>query len=201
VTPADFQKFGINWSLRLTNEGGYIVALIAGLMIANFLPRRRLAKRGNPSRALYQDRYRDPRRLPGRDDRGASQSRDIAVLRGIAAIIEAYLITGPWSFCRENGWLQPEWAPPPGISICGVSAAIATGAAIRSGRLCPRVFLGCDLCGRRGFDSAGSGARYIWTNHINVRKGDTARGANLVPWLGVIHKRSKWQQNHHGQNQ
>ena len=39
VTPADFQKFGINWSLRLTNEGSYIIALIAGLMIANFLPR------------------------------------------------------------------------------------------------------------------------------------------------------------------
>jgi hypothetical protein len=36
ATPADFQKFGINWSLRLANEGGYIIALIAGLMIANF---------------------------------------------------------------------------------------------------------------------------------------------------------------------
>jgi hypothetical protein len=33
------QKFGISWSLRLTNEGGYIVALVAGLVIANFLPR------------------------------------------------------------------------------------------------------------------------------------------------------------------
>jgi hypothetical protein len=32
VTPADFQKFGINWSLRLTNEGGYIIALIAGVL-------------------------------------------------------------------------------------------------------------------------------------------------------------------------
>src|SRR5437868_5191056 len=39
VTPADQQKFGISWSLRLTNEGGYIFALIAGLIIANFLPR------------------------------------------------------------------------------------------------------------------------------------------------------------------
>jgi len=39
VTPADLQKYGIGWSLRLTNEGGFIVALIAGLFIANFLPR------------------------------------------------------------------------------------------------------------------------------------------------------------------
>ena len=39
VTPADLQKFGIGWSLKLTNEGGYIFALIAGLIIANFFPR------------------------------------------------------------------------------------------------------------------------------------------------------------------
>ena len=37
TTPADMQKFGINWSLRLTNEGGFIVALIAGLVVGNFL--------------------------------------------------------------------------------------------------------------------------------------------------------------------
>src|SRR5580693_3061972 len=36
VTPAEQQKFGLDWSLKLTNEGGYIVALLAGLVIANF---------------------------------------------------------------------------------------------------------------------------------------------------------------------
>src|SRR6266540_4561466 len=39
VTPAELQKFGIGWSLRLTNEGGFIFALIAGLIIANVFPR------------------------------------------------------------------------------------------------------------------------------------------------------------------
>ena len=39
VTPAELQKFGISWSLKLTNEGGYIFALLAGLVIANFFPR------------------------------------------------------------------------------------------------------------------------------------------------------------------
>src|SRR5262249_23239497 len=39
VTPADLQKFGVSWSLRLTNEGGFIFALLAGLIIANFFPR------------------------------------------------------------------------------------------------------------------------------------------------------------------
>src|SRR5581483_8883791 len=39
VTPADLKKFGIGWSLKLTNEGGFVVALIVGLVIANFFPR------------------------------------------------------------------------------------------------------------------------------------------------------------------
>src|ERR1039458_5392487 len=39
VTPAEQQKFGLAWSLKLTNEGGFIVALLAGLVIANFFPR------------------------------------------------------------------------------------------------------------------------------------------------------------------
>src|SRR5947209_12443752 len=38
TTPADMQKFGIGWSLKLTNEGGFIVALLVGLAIGNFLP-------------------------------------------------------------------------------------------------------------------------------------------------------------------
>ncbi len=37
-TPADMQKFGIAWSLRLTSEGGFIVALLVGLFIGNFMP-------------------------------------------------------------------------------------------------------------------------------------------------------------------
>src|SRR5712675_1740644 len=39
VTPADLKKFDIGWSLRLTNEGGFIFALLVGLVIANFFPR------------------------------------------------------------------------------------------------------------------------------------------------------------------
>jgi hypothetical protein len=38
-TPADMQKFGISWSLRLTAEGGFVIALIVGLIVGNFLPR------------------------------------------------------------------------------------------------------------------------------------------------------------------
>ena len=30
-TPGDMQKFGVSWSLRLTAEGGFVVALLGGL--------------------------------------------------------------------------------------------------------------------------------------------------------------------------
>src|SRR5690606_34588760 len=58
------------------------------------------------------------------------------ILRGICAVIEAYLIY--WAIvyfiARRYFGFGREWAAPlaSGISICGVSAAIATGAAIRA---------------------------------------------------------------------
>src|SRR5262249_22768102 len=39
VIPAEQQKVGISWSLKLTNEGCFVVALLSGLVIANFFPR------------------------------------------------------------------------------------------------------------------------------------------------------------------
>src|SRR6188472_4355437 len=99
VTPADLQKFGISWSLRLTNEGAYILALLVGLVIANVFPR-------------FAD-----------------------------AIIEAYLIYWAVVYFVARKWFgfNREWAAPlaSGISICGVSAAIATGGAIRARPLVP----------------------------------------------------------------
>src|SRR5437763_700536 len=39
ATPDQIKKFGIRWSLNLTGEAGFIVALIAGLAVGNFMPR------------------------------------------------------------------------------------------------------------------------------------------------------------------
>ena len=39
ATPDKRQAFGIPWSMSLTPEAGFIVALIAGLLIGNFLPK------------------------------------------------------------------------------------------------------------------------------------------------------------------
>ena len=63
------------------------------------------------------------------------------MFRGLAAIIEAYLIY--WAFvyllARTVFRFSREWAAPlaSGISICGVSAAITTGAAIRARPIVP----------------------------------------------------------------
>jgi hypothetical protein len=38
TTPGDMQRFGIGWSLRLTNKSGYVIALLFGVAIANPLP-------------------------------------------------------------------------------------------------------------------------------------------------------------------
>src|SRR5439155_7511947 len=58
------------------------------------------------------------------------------MFRGFAAIIEAYLIYWAVVYFVARRWFgfSREWAAPlaSGISICGVSAAIATGSAIRA---------------------------------------------------------------------
>src|SRR5260370_38072792 len=38
VAPAGLEKFGLSWSLQLTNRGGYIFAFVAALGVENFLP-------------------------------------------------------------------------------------------------------------------------------------------------------------------
>ncbi|MGD0014400.1 MAG: hypothetical protein ABSD56_08265 [Bryobacteraceae bacterium] len=58
VTPADQAKFGVSWSLKLTNEGGYIVALIAVIRRGRAAPRTR--------RIFSSVRARLPASPPGR---------------------------------------------------------------------------------------------------------------------------------------
>jgi uncharacterized membrane protein YadS len=142
VTPADQKKFGIDWSLKLTNEGGYIVALAAGLFIANFLPgfAEKLKEAVRPE--LY---IKIAIVILGAflavTAAGKLNLATNLLLRGIAAIIEAYLIY--WSvvyfIARKYFGFSREWSVPlaSGISICGVAAAIATGGAIRARPVVP----------------------------------------------------------------
>jgi uncharacterized membrane protein YadS len=142
VTPADLQKFGIGWSLKLTNEGGYVVALLAGLIIANFFPRLAEWLREAVRPELY---IKIAIVILGAflavTAAGKLTLATSILLRGVAAIVEAYLIYWAVVYYIARRWFgfNREWAAPlaSGISICGVSAAIATGGAIRARPLVP----------------------------------------------------------------
>jgi uncharacterized membrane protein YadS len=142
VTPADLQKFGITWSLRLTNEGAYIFALVVGLVIANVFPRFAEAIKDAVRPELYIKIAIVI--LGGFFAVTAAGKLSLAsslLLRGVAAIIEAYLIYWAVVYFVARKWFgfNREWAAPlaSGISICGVSAAIATGGAIRARPMIP----------------------------------------------------------------
>jgi len=142
VTAAEQQKFGVGWSLKLTGEGAYIFALLAGLFIANVVPRFADAIKD----AVRPDLYIKTAIviLGGFFAVTAAGKLGLAsslMLRGVAAIVEAYLIYWAVVYFIARKWFgfSREWAAPlaSGISICGVSAAIATGAAIRARPVVP----------------------------------------------------------------
>src|SRR6516225_10060448 len=137
VTPAEQQKFGIAWSLKLTNEGGFIVALAAGLIIANVFPRFADWLKEAIRPELY---IKIAIVILGASLAVTAAGRlnlaSSILLRGIAAIVEAYLIYWSVVYFVARKWFgfSREWSVPlaSGISICGVAAAIATGGAIRA---------------------------------------------------------------------
>src|SRR6476469_2384093 len=142
VMPAELQKFGINWSLKLTNEGGYIFALLAGLVVANVFPRFAENIKGAVKPELYIKVAIVI--LGGVFAVTAAGKLNLAsslLIRGVAAIVEAYLIYWSVVYLIARTWFgfSREWAAPlaSGISICGVSAAIATGGAIRARPMVP----------------------------------------------------------------
>lgn len=142
LTPDKREAAGIRWSLGLTGEAGYIIALAAGLVIGNFLPgvAKRLHHGSRPEWFIKTAIVVLGAGLGVKavGDRGLLGS---IMFRGLAAIIEAYLIY--WALvyfiARRFFRFSREWAAPlaSGISICGVSAAITTGAAIRARPIVP----------------------------------------------------------------
>jgi uncharacterized membrane protein YadS len=136
-TPADMQKFGISWSLRLTPEGGFIIALIVGLIVGNFLPG--LAQW--MQEAIRPELYIKIAIVLLGGFLGIISAEKLSLATslmflGLASIIVAYLIFWAVVYYVARVWFKfsREWAAPlaSGVSVCGVSAAIATAGAIRA---------------------------------------------------------------------
>ena len=126
ATPNQLQKLGISWSLNLTGEAGFILALLAGLVVSNCLP-------------FVADFLREAVRPEwyiktaivllgaslGVKSAEALGLASAVMFRGLCAIVEAYLIY--WALvyfvARKYFHFSREWAAPlaSGISICGVS--------------------------------------------------------------------------------
>jgi len=142
TTPADMQRFGISWSLKLTNEGGFILALIAGLVVGNFFPGFAAWMKEAVRPELY---IKTAIVLLGGFLGIMAATQPVlaksVLFRGLAAIIEAYLIYWAVVYFVARKWFgfSREWAAPlaSGISICGVSAAIATAGAIKARPIVP----------------------------------------------------------------
>jgi uncharacterized membrane protein YadS len=142
ATPDQMHKFGIGWALKLTGEAGFIVALIVGLIVGNFFP----GLAGTLKEATRPELYIKTAIVImgaglGVKAAGAAGLASAVMFRGLCAIIEAYLIY--WAvvywISRKYFKFSREWAAPlaSGISICGVSAAIAVGGAIRARPVVP----------------------------------------------------------------
>jgi uncharacterized membrane protein YadS len=141
ATPDKLEKFGISWSLGL-GEMGYIIAMIVGLIIGNFF----LGFAGFLKEAAKPEWFiKTGIVILGAaiaiKTIGAMGLATTVIVRGLCAVVEAYLIYWPvvYFIARKYFKFTPEWAAPlaSGISICGVSAAIATGGAIRARPIVP----------------------------------------------------------------
>ena len=142
IAALDPEKAGIPWSLRLSGEAGFIVALIGGLIVGNFFPKLSDTLKEATRPELY---VKTAIVIMGAAlGVKAAEQLSLAsavIFRGLCAIVEAYLIY--WALvyfiARKYFKFSKEWAAPlaSGISICGVSAAIATGGAIRARPVVP----------------------------------------------------------------
>ena len=135
-------KYGIESGLQL---GGayYIIALAIGLIIGNFFPKgfREFIKKGAKPEWFIKIAIVC---LGAKLGLKALQSAHFAahlIISGVCATIAGYLLFWPLSYLvlRKGFGYSREWSAcfASGVSICGVSAAIATGAAVRARPIIP----------------------------------------------------------------
>jgi uncharacterized membrane protein YadS len=141
ASPDKTAGFKIPWSLGL-GEMGLIIAMILGLIIGNFiLPLADFLREAAKPEWFIKTGIVILGAAIGIKTVEAAGLAGTVIVRGICAVVEAYLIYWPVVYFISRKWFKftPEWAAPlaSGISICGVSAAIATGGAIRARPVIP----------------------------------------------------------------
>jgi len=136
ATPDKQAGFKIPWSLSL-GEMGFVFAMVIGLIIGNFfLGFSKFLEEAAKPEWFIKTGIVILGAAIGIKTVGALGLASTVIVRGLCAVVEAYLIYWPvvYFISRKYFKFTPEWAAPlaSGISICGVSAAIATAGAIRS---------------------------------------------------------------------
>ena len=142
ATSLERGKYGIEWSLSL---GGayYIIALFAGLFIGNLTPKRfrTFVKEAAKPEWFIKVAIVCLGTKLGLKAIEATGFAMHLLFAGCCATIAAYMLFWPLAYAisRKIFKLSKEWAAclASAISICGVSAAIATGGAIRARPIVP----------------------------------------------------------------
>ena len=142
ATSNKWEKLGITWSLQI---GGayYIIALIIGLLIGNFAPSgfKEFMKRAARPEWYIKIAIVCLGAKLGLKAIEATGFAMHLLFAGVCATIAAYLLFWPLAYTvsRKLFNLSREWAAclASGISICGVSAAIATAGSIRARPIVP----------------------------------------------------------------
>ena len=132
-----WEKYGITWGLSLGGGASYILALIIGLMIGNFFKPLAafLSEAAKPEWFIKTAIVYLGIKVGLMTMKAAGFAFELA-LAGACATFVAYMLFWPivYAAARRLFRLPRDWSAvlSSGISICGVSAAIATGGAIRA---------------------------------------------------------------------
>jgi uncharacterized membrane protein YadS len=138
----EFQQFGLSWGLQLGGGFSYMLALAAGLIIGNFFKgfAAFLREAAKPEWFIKTAIVYLGIKLGLMSMQATGYALELA-LAGAAAVFVAYLLFWPivYALSRRVFKLNRDASAvlSSGISVCGVSAAIATAGAIRARPILP----------------------------------------------------------------
>lgn len=142
ATTNEFEKYGITWGLSLGGGASYLLALIVGLIIGNFFKGFAgfLMEAAKPEWFIKTAIVYLGIKIGLMSMKAAGFTFELA-LAGIAATFVAYMLFWPIIYALARKVFRLSRAASAvlssGISICGVSAAIATAGAIRAKPILP----------------------------------------------------------------